>query len=53
VLDCYERFESELWVAEDATGSNDPLHAAITRRYLERRAAHFLPVTAVLSELRA
>jgi nicotinamidase-related amidase len=51
VLDCYERFESELWVAEDATGSNDPLHAAITRRYLERRAARFLPVDEACAEL--
>jgi acyl-CoA reductase-like NAD-dependent aldehyde dehydrogenase len=31
-------------VAEDATGSDDPVHAAITRRYLTARGVHFLRV---------
>jgi nicotinamidase-related amidase len=39
VLDAYQRHRIEIWVAADATASNDPVHAAITRRYLERRAA--------------
>jgi len=40
VLDAYQR-GLEVWVAEDAVGSDDPLHAAVTRRYLEERAARF------------
>ena len=42
-LDAYQR-GFEVVVAEDAVGSDDPLHAAVTRRYLEGRAARFLPV---------
>ncbi len=42
-LDAYQR-GLEVVVAEDAVGSDDPLHAAITRRYLEGRAARFLTV---------
>ena len=38
VLDAYER-GFRVWVAEDAVGTDDPLHGAITRRYLEGRAA--------------
>ncbi len=53
VLDAYERHGVEIWVAEDATASDDALHAAITRRYLERRAARFLPVSEVLDGLRS
>ncbi len=34
VLDAYQRGLA-VWVAEDAVGSDDPLHAAVTRRYLE------------------
>jgi alpha-ketoglutaric semialdehyde dehydrogenase len=51
VIDAYERRGVETWVAEDATASDDPLHAAVTRRYLERRAARFLPVDEVLARL--
>lgn len=51
VLDAYERDAEEIWVAEDATASDDPLHAAITKRYLERRAARFLPVSDLLDGL--
>jgi alpha-ketoglutaric semialdehyde dehydrogenase len=50
VLGAYER-GLEVWVAEDAIGSNDPLHAAITRRYLERRAARFPAVDEALADL--
>ena len=47
VLDAYAR-GFEVWVAEDAVGSDDPLHAAVTRRYLDGRAARFAPVEEVL-----
>lgn len=50
VLDAYER-GFEVWVAEDATGSNDPLHAKVTREYLSARAASFLPVGKILESL--
>ena len=40
-----------VWIAEDAVGSDDPLHAAVTRRYLEGRAARFASVDALLSRL--
>jgi alpha-ketoglutaric semialdehyde dehydrogenase len=52
VLDAYARHGVEIWVAEDATASDDPVHAAITRRYLERRAARFLTVDEALGRLR-
>ena len=45
-LDAYER-GIEVWIAEDAVGSDDPLHAAVTRRYLEGRAARFAPASAI------
>jgi acyl-CoA reductase-like NAD-dependent aldehyde dehydrogenase/nicotinamidase-related amidase len=48
VLDAYERGLA-VWIAEDAVGSDDPLHAAITRRYLEGRAARFASSEALLS----
>jgi acyl-CoA reductase-like NAD-dependent aldehyde dehydrogenase len=51
VLDAYQRHPIEIWVAADATASNDPLHAAITGPYLERRAARFLTVAEVASAL--
>ncbi len=49
VLDAYQRHQLESWVAADATASNDPVHAAITRRYLEERAARFLRVDEIAS----
>jgi acyl-CoA reductase-like NAD-dependent aldehyde dehydrogenase len=49
VLGAYERHPIEIWVASDATASNDPVHAAITRRYLEQRAARFLSVDEIAS----
>jgi alpha-ketoglutaric semialdehyde dehydrogenase len=50
VLDAYQRGLA-VWVAEDAVGSDDPLHAAVTRRYLEGRAARFAPVEELLARL--
>jgi acyl-CoA reductase-like NAD-dependent aldehyde dehydrogenase/nicotinamidase-related amidase len=50
VIGAYER-GLDVWVAEDAVGSNDPVHAAISRRYLESRAARFLPGDQALAEL--
>lgn len=47
VLDgCEHGFE--VWVAQDAVGSDDPLHASITRRYLQSRAAQFATVASLL-----
>ncbi len=51
VLDAYRRQPLELWVAEDATASDDPLHAATTRRYLEERAAAFMAVDEIAAGL--
>jgi alpha-ketoglutaric semialdehyde dehydrogenase len=45
-LDAYER-GLEVWIAEDAVGSDDPLHAAVTRRYLEGRAVRFAPGSSI------
>jgi nicotinamidase-related amidase len=53
VLDVYERHPVEILVAADATASYDSAHAEITRRYLERRAARYVPVTELVARLRA
>ncbi len=50
VLDAYQRGLT-VWIAEDAVGSDDPLHAAMTRRYLAERAAWFAPSTELLRRL--
>ena len=50
VLDAYAR-GFEVVVAEDAVASDDPLHAAVTRRYLDGRAARFAPVEDVLAAI--
>jgi nicotinamidase-related amidase len=50
-LDAYQRGFS-VWIAEDAVASDDPLHAAVTRRYLERRGIPFVSVNSILSFLR-
>ncbi len=50
VLDAYER-GFEVWIAEDAVGSDDAVHAAISRRYLQSRAARFATVAALLEML--
>ncbi len=47
-LDAYQR-GFNVWIAEDAVGSDDPLHAAITRRYLENRGMRFVSVNSILS----
>jgi acyl-CoA reductase-like NAD-dependent aldehyde dehydrogenase len=52
VLDAYARGLA-VWVAEDAVGSDDPLHAAVTRRYLDGRAARFAPVDELLAKIAA
>jgi acyl-CoA reductase-like NAD-dependent aldehyde dehydrogenase/nicotinamidase-related amidase len=44
-LDAYQRGLTTT-ILEDAVGSDDPLHAAITRRYLEARAIRFVPASA-------
>ena len=41
----------EVFIAEDAVGSNDPVHAAAVRRWLVERCVQFEPVNAVLSRL--
>lgn len=41
-LDAYQHGWT-VWIIADAVGSEDPLHAAVTRRYLEARAARFVP----------
>jgi alpha-ketoglutaric semialdehyde dehydrogenase len=51
VLDAYQR-GFVVWVATDAVGSYDPLHAAVSRRYLEGRAARFAEVDSLLALLR-
>jgi alpha-ketoglutaric semialdehyde dehydrogenase len=40
-----------VWVASDALASDDPLHAAITRRYLEARGVRFLSNTEIAAGL--
>lgn len=49
-LDAYER-GYDVWIADDAVGSDDPLHAGITRRYLAARAARFITVDALVAQI--
>ena len=42
----------DVWIAEDATASDDPLHAAVTRRYLDGRAARFGTVEELAARFR-
>ncbi len=49
VLAAYE-LGFKVWVADDAVGSDDPVHAAITRRYLAGRAARFAPGAELLKQ---
>lgn len=51
VIEAYERGYSVV-VAQDAVASDDPIHAAITRRYLERRAASFVDSDRLFATLR-
>jgi acyl-CoA reductase-like NAD-dependent aldehyde dehydrogenase/nicotinamidase-related amidase len=41
-VECLER-GLRVWIAEDAVGSNDPIHAAATRRWLAQRCVQFAP----------
>jgi len=50
VVECLERGYSVI-VAEDAVGTDDPLHAAATRRWLSRRCARFRSAAACMAEL--
>ena len=50
-LDAYQR-GFRVQIIEDAVASDDPLHAAITRRYLEKRAVQFVTVHLALSSLK-
>lgn len=52
VLDAYERGYT-VWVADDATGSTEPGHGALSRAWLSTRAAEFLPVADILGRLDA
>ncbi|MCZ6671524.1 MAG: aldehyde dehydrogenase family protein, partial [Verrucomicrobia bacterium] len=49
-LDAYEG-GYEVWIADDAVGSNEPDHAEITRAYLDGRAAKFMDTHHILSQL--
>jgi nicotinamidase-related amidase len=51
-LGAYER-GFEILIAEGAVGSYDPEHAALTRRWLGKRAARFLAVDRVLERIAA
>jgi alpha-ketoglutaric semialdehyde dehydrogenase len=50
VLDAYAR-GLEIIIAEDAVGSYQPVHAEITRQYMNKRVAQFRHVDAIISEL--
>ena len=49
-LGAYERGFA-VWIAEDAVGSYDPVHAEITGRWLGARAARFAPVEELLADV--
>jgi acyl-CoA reductase-like NAD-dependent aldehyde dehydrogenase/nicotinamidase-related amidase len=51
-LDAYAR-RLEVWIADDAVGSDDPVHAALTVRYLEDRFVRFAPAHAILRHFEA
>jgi alpha-ketoglutaric semialdehyde dehydrogenase len=50
VLDAYQHGLS-VWLARDAVGSTDPVHAEITARYLDGRAAELLGSDEILRRL--
>jgi nicotinamidase-related amidase len=52
VLDAYERGYT-VWVADEATGSTEPEHAARSRAWLATRAAEFMTTSAILARLDA
>jgi len=49
-IDAYSR-NYRVVIASDATGSTEPLHAEVSREYLEGRVAEFLSVDEILSHL--
>jgi acyl-CoA reductase-like NAD-dependent aldehyde dehydrogenase len=49
-LDAYAR-HYDVWIADDANASDDPIHSAITRRYLSTRGATFASVAGILQTL--
>jgi acyl-CoA reductase-like NAD-dependent aldehyde dehydrogenase/nicotinamidase-related amidase len=49
-LDAYER-GFEVWVADDAVGTTDPVHGEATRAWLDERAARFASMAEILSDL--
>ncbi len=49
-FDAYER-GYQVNVADDAVASNDPLHSAITRRYLSKRSIKFSPGAMLLRRI--
>ena len=51
-LDAYQR-GFETCIADDATGSDDPMHAAITRRYLSARGFGFCSVDELVERFSA
>ena len=46
-VECLERGYA-VRVAEDGVASNDPIHAAATRRWLAERCVEFAPVSVIL-----
>jgi acyl-CoA reductase-like NAD-dependent aldehyde dehydrogenase len=50
VIDAYQ-LGMKVYIAEDAVASDDPLHAATTRRYLEARTVGFAAVDVLRSTL--
>ncbi len=50
VLDAYQA-GFEVWVAEEAVGSYDPVHARISRDYLDGRACRWLTLSALRAHL--
>jgi acyl-CoA reductase-like NAD-dependent aldehyde dehydrogenase/nicotinamidase-related amidase len=50
VLDAYER-GYEVWVADDAVATTEPVHGILSREWLAARAARFRPVDDILREL--
>ena len=51
-LEAYEH-GLEIWIADDAVGSTDPVHAELTRHYLAERVADFAEVEDLLHRLGA
>jgi len=49
-IDAYQN-GLQVWIAEDAVGSDDPAHAEITRKYLTARAAHYAPIDRIIAEI--